>query len=119
MLFRKKSEQKPKTKRPLFRKIINSFLGIGIGFLLLFLIAFGYTQTSSFRNWLNEFVTEQVNSSTNGKLYIGEINGTIFTSLILSDLTYTLEEDTLLSAGEIELKFSPLRVFLKTIWYLG
>ena len=120
MLFRKKSEQKPepktRAKRPLFRKIINSFLGIGIGLLIIFLIAFGYTQTSSFRNWLNEFVTEQVNSSTNGKLYIGEIDGTIFTSLILSNLNYTLEDDTLFSANKIELKFSPLRVFLKTIY---
>jgi hypothetical protein len=120
MLFRKKAKEKtkekPKVKRPLFRKIINSFLGIGIGLLIIFLIAFGYTQTSSFRNWLNEFVTEQVNSSTNGNLSIGEIDGTIFTSLILSDLSYTLEDDTLLSANKIELKFSPLRIFLKTIY---
>ena len=109
MLFRKK----PKVKRPLFRKIINYFLGIGIGLIVIFLVTFGYTQTSSFRNWLKEFVIEQVNSSTNGKLTIDQLDGTIFTTLILANTTYKLYGDTLFSAEKIELKVSPLRVFLK------
>ena len=112
MLFRRKSD----VKRPLFRKIVNYFLGAGIGLLLILLVAFGYTQTSSFRNWLKEVIVEQVNSSTNGKLYIGNIDGTIFTTLILSNTSYTLEQDTLFSAKKIELKVSPLRVLLKTIY---
>ncbi|MCW8806267.1 MAG: hypothetical protein OQK56_07400, partial [Ignavibacteriaceae bacterium] len=93
MLFRKK----PKVKRPLFRKIINSFLGIGVGLIVIFLVAFGYTQTSSFRNWLQDFVVEQVNSSTNGKLTIEQLDGTIFTTLVLSNTTYIFEKDTLLT----------------------
>ncbi|MCW9065367.1 MAG: hypothetical protein OQJ78_03650 [Ignavibacteriaceae bacterium] len=112
MLFRKK----PKVKRPLFRKIINSFLGIGVGLIVIFLVAFGYTQTSSFRNWLQDFVVEQVNSSTNGKLTIEQLDGTIFTTLVLSNTTYIFEKDTLLTAEKIEIKISPLRVLLKTIY---
>jgi len=120
MLFikktKEKAKEKPKVKRPLTRRIINSFIGFGVGIIIIFLVAFGYTQTSSFRNWLNEFVTEQVNTSTNGELSIDQIDGTIFTSLILTDIRYTLAEDTIFSADNIELKFSPLRIFLKTIY---
>jgi len=104
MLSRKKTKQKPKVKRPLFRKIINYFLGIGIGLLVIFLIAFGYTQTSSFRNWLKDFAIEQVNSSSNGKMAIGQLDGTIFTTLVLSNTSYIYEKDTLLTAEKIEIK---------------
>ncbi|MBK9098484.1 MAG: hypothetical protein IPM14_10305 [bacterium] len=112
MFFRKKSD----IKRPLFRRIINYFLGAGVGLFVILLIAFGYTQTSSFRNWLKDFIIEQANSSTNGKLSIGNLDGTIFTSLILSNTVYTLDQDTIFSSQKIELKVSPLRVFLKTIY---
>ena len=112
MLFRKKT----KVKKPLFRRIINYFLGTGIGVIVLLLIAFGYTQTSSFRNWLKDFVVEQVNSSSNGKLTIGQLDGTIFTTLVLSNTSYIYEQDTLLLAEKIEIKISPLRILLKTIY---
>ena len=112
MLFRKK----PEIKRPLFRRIINYFLGTGVGLFFILLAAFGYTQTSSFRDWLKDFIVEKVNSSTNGNLTIERVDGTIFTSLILSNTAYTLYEDTLFKSERIELKVSPLRVFLKTIY---
>ena len=78
-----KSSKKPKVSRPLSRRIINYFVGTGVGLIVIFLIAFGYTQTSSFRNWLKDFLVEEVNSSTNGKLNIGQLEGTIFTSFII------------------------------------
>jgi len=113
MFFRKKT----KIKRPLFRRIINYFIGFGVTLVVILLLGFGYTQTSSFRNWLRDLVMEQVNLSTNGKLYIEKIDGTIFTSLILVNTVYTLEEDTIFSADKIEVKFSPLRILLKTIYF--
>ena len=109
-------KRKTKIKRPLARRIINYFVGTGVVLIVILLVAFGYSQTSSFRNWLKDFVIEQVESSTNGKLTIQELDGTIFTSLILSHTLYTLENDTLFSADKIELKVSPLRIFLKTIY---
>jgi hypothetical protein len=112
MLFRKE----PKVKRPLFRIIINVFLGIGVGLIISLLVAFGYTQTSSFRNWLKDFVVEEVNSSSNGTLTIKQLDGTIFTTLILSNTSYIYEKDTLLTAEKIEIKISPLRILLKTIY---
>ncbi len=112
MFFRKK----PKIKRPLTRRIINFFIGTGVGLIVILLVAFGYTQTSSFRNWLKDFIVEQVNSSTNGKLAIGNLDGTIFTTLVLSNTSYIFEKDTLLTSEKIEIKISPLRVLLKTIY---
>ncbi|MCW8823765.1 MAG: hypothetical protein OQK63_06740, partial [Ignavibacteriaceae bacterium] len=112
MIFRKK----PKIKRPLARRIINYFIGAGVALIVIILLAVGFSQTSTFRNWFKEFVTEQVNSSTNGTLSIGNIDGTIFTTLILSNTVYTIEKDTLFSAETIELKVSTLRVLLKTIY---
>jgi hypothetical protein len=112
MFFRKKT----KIKRPLARRIINYFIGAGVGIIIILFVVFGFTQTSSFRNWLKNFVVEQVNSSTNGKLSIEGLDGTIFTSLILSKTVYTLEDDTLFSAGKIELRVSVLKIFLKTIY---
>ena len=112
MIFRKKT----KVKRPLARRIINYFIGAGVVLIIILLLAFGFTQTSTFRDWLKGFVVEQVNSSTNGTLSIGNIDGTIFTTLILSNTVYTIEKDTLFSAETIELKVSTLKVFLKTIY---
>ena len=51
----------------------------------------------------------------NGKLYIGEIEGTIFTSLTLRNTVVTMEDDTLLNAGTISVKTSPLQLLLKKI----
>lgn len=111
MFFKKKN----KIKKPLFRRIINAFIYTGVALIILFIIAFALSQTSSFRQWLKEVVTEQVNSATNGTLEIESIDGTVFTSLILNNLNYKLYEDTLFRAEKIELKTSPLKIFFKVI----
>ena len=49
-------------------------------------------------------------------MIIGQLDGTIFTSLILSNTSYLIDKDTLLFAERIELKVSPLRILLKTIY---
>lgn len=113
MFFRKRK----KIKRPLYRRIINVFIYFGVGLITLFMITFAITQTSTFRNWLRETVVEQVNSSTNGQLFIERIDGTIFTSLILNNTTLTLEGDTILNAGKIEVKTSPLKALFKIIYF--
>jgi hypothetical protein len=113
MWFRKKE----KITRPFFRRIINYFIYFGVGVIILLLAVFGFTQTSTFRSWLNETITEQVNSSTNGVLSIEKIDGTIFTSLILNNTLYQLENDTLFFAEKIEVKTSPLKILFKIIYF--
>ncbi len=112
----KKDEKKEKKKRTLLQKIVNVFLYIGLGIFLLLVIAFAVSQTSFFRNWLREKAMSAANDALNGQVYIGQLDGTIFTSLILHDTYITMDSDTLLNASRIELRTSPLQLLLKKIY---
>lgn len=113
MLFKRNKE----AKRSLFRKTVNVFVYAGISFVVLFIIFFGVSQTSTFRNWLKEKVIEEFNNASNGKLFIERIDGTLFTSIILSNSQLTLDDDTIFSAEKIEIKTSPLKAFFKLIYF--
>ena len=94
----------PKIKRPLHRKIINSFIYFGIGVIIAFMILFAISQTSTFRNWLREKVITTVNASINGSLSVEELDGTIFTSIILNNTRLVQARDTVLSADKFEIR---------------
>lgn len=103
-------------KRSIFHKIINGIIGLSIGLFILVLIILGFSQTSLFRGILREQVIEIANSSLNGTINIGRIDGTIFTSLMLRDVTVNMKQDTLLKARLIEVYTSPLQIFYKKIY---
>lgn len=111
MIFGKRNKQKKST----FRKIVNGFLYVGIGIIIAFLILFGISQTSTFRDWLKDKLVTTINGSINGNLSINRIDGTIFTSVILNNTLLLQERDTLFFAEEIELRTSPLKLLFKTI----
>jgi hypothetical protein len=104
-----------KKKRTLFHRIVNIFLYSGIGLFILILLVFGASQTSTFREYLRKTVIVQANKNLNGTLYIDKIDGTIFSSLILRNTILNMGKDTLLNAGKIELRTSPLQLLLKKI----
>ncbi|MDR3668650.1 MAG: hypothetical protein P4L35_17555 [Ignavibacteriaceae bacterium] len=60
-------------------------------------------------------VVEEANKNLYGTLYIGKIDGTIFTSLILRNTILNMGKDTILNAAKIELRTSPLQLVLKKI----
>ena len=107
----------PKIKRPLHRKIINSFIYFGIGVIIAFMILFAISQTSTFRNWLREKVITTVNASINGSLSVEELDGTIFTSIILNNTRLVQARDTVFSADKIEIRTSPLKLLFKIIYF--
>ncbi|MHB1687107.1 MAG: translocation/assembly module TamB domain-containing protein [Ignavibacteriaceae bacterium] len=109
-------EKKIKKRRSLFRKIVNFFLYIGIVVLVILLIALGFSQTSTFREYLRESVVNLANKNLNGHISIGKIDGTIFTSLFLRNSSVNIGSDTLLTAETIAIKVSPLRILLKSIY---
>ena len=102
-------------KRTLLQRIVNVFLYAGIVLLILFMIFFAVSQTAFFRDKLKNYVVEKVNDSINGKVSIGKLDGTIFTTVILDNTVVALGQDTLLNAKRIEVKTSPLAIFLKMI----
>lgn len=114
----KENKDKPKkfTARRILRISVNSFLYFLISLLVIFLIAFGFTQTSVFRDWLKDTVVEEVNGAMNGELSIDKIEGTIFTSIILKNTTLEQSGDTILTAEHIEVKTSPLKILFKIIY---
>ncbi len=113
---KKTDKKKEKKKRTLLQKIVNVFLYIGLCIFLLLVIAFAVSQTSFFRNWLREKAMSAANDALNGEVYIGKLEGTIFTSLILRNTYITMDSDTLLNASRIELRTSPLQLLLKKIY---
>lgn len=108
--------KKVKKKKTLFRRIVNSFLYLFLGLAAIILLLLGFTQTSTFRNILREKVMAIADSSINGHVYIGNIEGTIFTSLILTNTTISMGTDTLLNAGRIEVRTAPLQLLFKKIY---
>ncbi len=103
-------------KRTLLQKIVNVFLYAGIVILIILMIFFGFSQTSTFREILRDKVVNIANKNLNGHLSIGKIDGTIFTSLVLRNTEINMGTDTLLNAGVITIKTSPLQIFLKRIF---
>ncbi len=108
-------EEQPK-KRSLFRKIINVFISIFLALILIIILIIGFSQTRTFRELLRTEVISLVNKETNGTITIGKIDGTILTSLFLRDVYVKINNDTLLQAGKIEIKTSPLQLLLKKIY---
>jgi hypothetical protein len=111
-----KNKDKIIKKRTLLQKIVNVFLYAWIALLLLFLELFGISQTFTFREFLRNEVISIANKELNGHISIGRIDGTIFTSLVLRSTIVNMGSDTLLNAGAIEVKTSPLQLLLKRIY---
>jgi hypothetical protein len=109
--------KKKKAKRTLLQRVVNVFLYIGIGVLVILLLGFGFSQTSTFRNYLKNLIVEKVNLSTPGELKIGELDGTLFTSILLKNTVFTLGKDTILNSEYISVKTSPLHLLFKTIYF--
>ena len=96
---------------------VNVFVYTFVGIFMLLMIFFGVSQTSLFKDWLRDTVVEIVNGEINGKISIEQIDGTIFTSLLIKNVTLTsLQNDTVVSAGNIELRTSPLKILFKNIY---
>ncbi len=113
MLFRRK----PKVKRSLPRKIINGFIYFGIGIIIALIALFAVSQTSTFREWFRDNIITTVNGSINGHLSIGSVDGTIFSSLILNDVSLIQQSDTIFHSEKIDVRLSILEVFFKTIYF--
>jgi hypothetical protein len=112
---KKKIFRKKKTKRTLFHKIVNFFIGLVGLFLFLLIIFFGFSQTKTFREFLRKQITNQVAESLNANIHIERIDGSILSSVILHNTILYSEGDTLIDAKEITIKTSPAHLLLKKI----
>jgi len=103
--------------RRIFRYSVNAFLYLLIFVTVLLIFTFIVTQTSAFKNWLKDQIVETVNQEINGKISIGKISGTIFTSLELDNVVLTTaNDDTVASFSSLLVKTSPLKLLFKDIY---
>lgn len=110
-------EKKIATWRRVLRYIVNTMVYFVAGLIFLLMIVFGISQTALFKEWLRDTLVETVNKEIKGNLSVEEIDGTIFTSLQIKNAVLTsLQKDTVISAGYIEIRTSPLKLFFKNIY---
>lgn len=110
------AEKKVIKRRNVFHRIVNVILGIIIAVLTILLIFAGFSQTETFREYLRKTVLSAVNETLNGEIHVEKIEGTLFTSVVLTKPYITLGNDTLLIADRISVKTSPLQILLKKIY---
>lgn len=110
-----KEKKKSKPKRSLFRKIINAFIGMSGFLVFMILLFFAFSQTQTFRNYLRSEIISAYSNSFNGKLNIGQIKGTILTSLTLDNVSLQIENETLFNAESISLRMNPFDLFRKKL----
>lgn len=112
------SEDNLQIKRTLFQKTINVLIAVVILLFVIIIIAFSFSQTKTFRNMLRNELISLVDSSTNANLEIGELKGSLFTSIKLNNVVIKAEEnDTLLFSKKIEVHLSPLQILLQKIYF--
>lgn len=110
MIFRKNI-----VRRSIPRKIGNGIIGFFLTLFLILAIFFGFTQTSTFRNMLKDEILALSKNSLNGKLNIGKVEGTIITHLVLKNISFSMDTDTILTAKKIEIALNPFYILAKRI----
>lgn len=103
--------------RKALRYGVNIFVYTFVAIFMLLMILFGISQTQIFKDWLRDTVVETLNKEINGKISIDKIEGTIFTSLKITNTNLmSAQNDTVIHADNIELKTSPLKILFKEIF---
>ncbi len=112
------SNTKKKIRKPrgLYHRIVNYFLFFAIGLFIIFLLALGFTQTSTFREFARKEVLNILNDSLNGRFNIGQIDGTIFTTLIVRDVSLESQNQMIFQVDKVALRIKLLRIFNKEIF---
>ena len=112
------SNTKKKIRKPrgLYHRIVNYFLFFAIGLFIIFLLALGFTQTSTFREFARKEVLNILNDSLSGRFNIGQIDGTIFTTLIVRDVSLESQNQMIFQVDKVALRIKLLRIFNKEIF---
>lgn len=82
---------------------------------MFLLLIFGFTQTKTFRSILREQAVIIVNDAIYGKLSIGDIRGSVLTSLKIIDANLIVANDTVFAVDKIELKYNPIQLLFDRI----
>lgn len=114
MKFRLDSKHRLRYKSTAYK--IFHFIGKFLLFLfILFLLFVSFTQTSYFRNLLRDEITKFAQKELNGAIQIESIYGTLFSSITLKNVNYSIEGVKFISAGTIHISVNPIGILQKKI----
>lgn len=114
MKLRLDSKHRLKYKSTAYK--IFHFIGKSLlALFILFLIFVGFTQTSYFRNLLRDELIKYAKEELNGNIQIESIYGTLFSSLTIRNLNYSIEGVEFVSAKTLHLSINPIALFQKKI----
>ncbi len=87
-----------------------------VGALLVLIILAGlFSQTSYFKRWVADRIEAAAASSLNGRLEIGELDGTLMTTVTLKQVRLVQEADTLATVQSIGLEYNLLAILFGDI----
>ena len=119
MAEEKKIENKKPQNKPRKKSRFFSYLILIFSTLLLFLVlVISLTQTSLFRNWLKDYLTDTVNESFSEKqsvLSIGELEGNFFSEIIVKDVLLKVKQDEMIKAETVKLNYDIFGLINKKI----
>ncbi len=92
--------------KPSMKKVFKILLWMLISLIGLILIAGLITQTSFFKGWLKDIAVSELNQILNANTSIGEIEGNLFSNLVIQDVLFIMENDTLGSVEEIYISYN-------------
>ncbi|MCX8056133.1 MAG: hypothetical protein N3F03_00800 [Ignavibacteria bacterium] len=114
MRLRLDSQHRLRYKSTAFK--VFHFIGKSLLFVfILFLIFVGFTQTSYFRNILKNKIVELAEENLNGKLRIESIYGTLFSSLTIKNINYSIDGVEFVSAKTIHVSVNPISLIQNKI----
>ncbi len=86
-----------------------------LALFILFLLIVGFTQTGYFRNFLRDEIIRYAENELNGNIKIESIYGTIFSSLTIKNLNYSIDGVELISVKTLHLSVNPIALFQNKI----
>ncbi len=107
--------KKNKVKRSLSRKIGNGIIYFFLGIFILFILFFGFTQTSTFRNLVRNKILDYANEAFLAEFNLESIEGTVITSLTLNNISLVNDVDTILAVKKIEIGVNPFPLLIKEL----
>jgi autotransporter translocation and assembly factor TamB len=84
--------------------------------LCVFIILTMITQTPFFRDWLKAQIVSAVDSQTEAALSIGSISGNLLTTIIMSNVALSREDDAVIQLESLAVRYRPLRLLDRDIW---
>lgn len=90
------------------KKISKILLYVILGIVVSIGLLAAFSQTGMFRAGLRSSLYKIANQNLNGSIYIGEINGNIFTGFSIDTLFIFIDNAPFLQAGKVSAKYDPL-----------